>query len=278
MPGLIDTHAHVRDAEELRQALRFGVTTMLDMGTSEALPPAQLFALRAAARVAPDMSDLRAAGYMAIPPGTALPTPTVFEAEQARRFVEARREEGSDYLKIYLAGVRSAQMGIAGLDQPTVTALVETAHTMGMLAVAHVETLDDVHTALSAGIDGLAHVWRRGGGSNEISRRIAERGVFVTATLAIPDGYLRPEARTSLIDDGRFQNVMSESLMAQLRRPVEPRTTGGSAEELRASLDAQVAAVQALGASRTRLLVGTDASRNNIAVHGITMHRELEVL
>jgi len=73
VPGLIDSHAHVRDAEELRQALRFGVTTMLDMGATEVLPPQQLFALRAAARVTPDMSDLRAAGYMASLRGSSRP-------------------------------------------------------------------------------------------------------------------------------------------------------------------------------------------------------------
>src|SRR4029453_4310753 len=38
VPGLIDAHTHVRDAEELRQALRFGVTTMLDMGAPELSP------------------------------------------------------------------------------------------------------------------------------------------------------------------------------------------------------------------------------------------------
>src|SRR5688572_18974672 len=29
VPGLIDAHSHVRDADDLRQALRFGVTTAL---------------------------------------------------------------------------------------------------------------------------------------------------------------------------------------------------------------------------------------------------------
>jgi dihydroorotase-like cyclic amidohydrolase len=106
VPGLIDAHTHVRDAEELRQALRFGVTTMLDMGATEVLPPQQLFALRAAARITTDMSDLRAAGYMAVPPAAGLPTAAVSTVEGAKEFVATRRAEGSDYLKIALTGVR----------------------------------------------------------------------------------------------------------------------------------------------------------------------------
>jgi hypothetical protein len=59
---------------------------------------------------------------------------------------------------------------------------------------------------------------------------------------------------------------------------VNPRTTGDTSEDLRASLDEHIAAARNLYGAGVRLLIGTDASRNNIAVHGITMHRELELL
>jgi imidazolonepropionase-like amidohydrolase len=158
VPGLIDAHTHVRAAEELRQALRFGVTTMLDMGATEALRSEELFALRAAARVTPDMSDLLAAGYIATASGGILPTPSVSTADEAKQFVSRRRAEGSDYLKILLTGVRAATTGVPNLDESRVRALVDAAHSNGMLAVAHVETLDDVQLALSAGVDGFAQV------------------------------------------------------------------------------------------------------------------------
>jgi dihydroorotase-like cyclic amidohydrolase len=38
VPGLVDAHVHVRNADELRQALRLGVTTVLDMGTFALTP------------------------------------------------------------------------------------------------------------------------------------------------------------------------------------------------------------------------------------------------
>lgn len=277
LPGLIDAHTHVREEEELRQAIRFGVTTMLDMGASELLAQTQLFALRAVARTATDMSDLRAAGYMAVPPGATLPTPTVATSEGAKQFVAARHAEGSDYLKIYLAGVRSEQLGVAGLNQATVNALVEAAHASGIIAVAHVETLDDVNMALSAGVDGLAHIWRRGGANVEVARRVAANGVFVSTTLVVPQSYL-PDGRASLLADHRFQGLISERLRAQLNRPGIPRTTGTSLDELRASLAAHVAGVRSLHDAGAKLLVATDASRTITSAHGISVHHELEVL
>jgi len=62
-----------------------------------------------------------------------------------------RRGEGSDYLKIMLNGVRTDIPRITNLDEPQTKALVEAAHANGMLAVAHVESLDDVNIALAAG-------------------------------------------------------------------------------------------------------------------------------
>jgi dihydroorotase-like cyclic amidohydrolase len=41
VPGLIDAHAHVRNLEDLSDALRFGVTTVLDLGASGVTPSQQ---------------------------------------------------------------------------------------------------------------------------------------------------------------------------------------------------------------------------------------------
>ncbi len=217
VPGLIDAHVHIFDSAELRQALRFGVTTVLDMGASQASPQ-ESRAMRAAARVASDMSDIRFAGSVATSPGghgnesKRASAPTISTIEDAKPFVAARRAEGSDYLKIMLNGVRTATLGMPNLDEPRVRALVEAAHAMNLLAVAHVESLDDVTIALSAGIDGIVHVWRRGGANADVVRRTAERGIFVVPVLAIQDGFL-PDGRPSLLADPRFLRVLSNSII-----------------------------------------------------------------
>jgi hypothetical protein len=102
-----------------------------------------------------------------------------------------------------LNGLRSATTGVQNLDEPRVRMLVESAHAAGMVAVAHVETLEDVEVGLSAGVDGLAHVWRRGGANPDMARRLAARNVFVVATLSMPDGFL-PEGRASLLAERRI--------------------------------------------------------------------------
>jgi hypothetical protein len=134
LPGFIDAHVHVPDADDLRQALRFGATTVLDMGAL--VEPKALFSLRSAAAEVSDMADLRLAGFYAnAPRGDAPPDPRsrveippVASVEAAREFVAARRTEGADYVKIVLHGSRGAQTGVPNIDAPRVKALIEAAH------------------------------------------------------------------------------------------------------------------------------------------------------
>jgi imidazolonepropionase-like amidohydrolase len=280
LPGLIDAHAHVRSADDLRQAIRFGVTTVLDMATVR-VSERDLFALRSAANTATDMADVRSTGFPAAAPGAhgteyASVFPTIGTVAEAMAFVAARGAEGSDHLKIMLNGLRNATTGVQNLDGPRVRMLVESAHAAAMVTVAHVETLEDVDVALSAGVDGLAHVWRRGGANLEMARRLAERNVFVVATLSIPDGFL-PEGRARLLADSRFSAFLSSSLKEHLGRSFTSPIPCSEAEA-RANLAGQLAAVQSLHAAGVKLLVGTDASPGNPAAHGISVHRELQLL
>jgi imidazolonepropionase-like amidohydrolase len=271
LPGLIDAHVHVRSADDLRQALSFGVTTTLDMGAT--IEPRALFSLRDTARTATDMADLRTSGFFATAPrGDAPPdprasviVPPVATAEEATQFVTDRRREGADYIKIMLGGVRAAR-GLPNLDEPRVKALVAAAHANQMLAVAHVETLEDVALALSAGIDGLVHVWRQGGANSEMAERVAKQGVFVGATLSIPDGFA-PETRAALVADPRFgaSDRVKRHLTRTFSVPGRP------------NLEGNVAATRSLHQAGARFVVATDASDGNPATFGVAVPRELEL-
>ena len=280
VPGLIDAHAHVRDADDLRQALRFGVTTVLDMATVR-VSERELFNLRSTANVAASMADVRSAGFPATAPGAhgteyTSVFPTVGSVAEAHAFVATRRAQGADYLKVILNGVRSTTGGVQNLDQGRVAALANAAHAERMLAVAHVETLGDVDIALSAGIDGVVHVWRRGGANPQMARRLAERNVFVVPALAVTDGFL-PEGRASLLADQRLLRFVSGEITEQLTRAF-PSAAGTSDDSRRTNLVGALAAVRSLHNAGVRLLVGTDASRSSPAAHGISVHRELELL
>jgi cytosine/adenosine deaminase-related metal-dependent hydrolase len=129
LPGFLDAHTHTQEPAQLQQALRFGVTTVLDMFTGPAIEPA----LRRAAATRVDVADFRSAGILATAPGGhgteyGIPMPTVSRTTDAAAFVRDRKAAGSDYLKIVLNGVRAIRDGIPTLDRPTTERLVRTAH------------------------------------------------------------------------------------------------------------------------------------------------------
>lgn len=108
LPGLIDAHTHTTDTAQLRQALMFGITTELDMGSA----PGLARRMRAAADERDDLADVRVATTGATAPGghpcqlvelgMIEPFPTVAGPDDAEAFVAARVAEGADHLKIFI--------------------------------------------------------------------------------------------------------------------------------------------------------------------------------
>src|SRR5262249_49172049 len=102
LPGLIDSHTHAYGAA-LKQAVMFGVTTELDM-FSDYRTAAQMRKEQAEGK-APDRADLFSAGRLVTAPGGhgteyGLKIPTLTAPGEAQTFVDARIDEGSDYIKI----------------------------------------------------------------------------------------------------------------------------------------------------------------------------------
>jgi hypothetical protein len=101
---------------QLQDALRFGVTTVLDMLTMEGE--------REAAARRTDVSDFRSSGILATVPGGhgteyGIPIPTVSGPEAAASFVADRAAGGANYLKIVLNGVRAATNGNPTMNAAT---------------------------------------------------------------------------------------------------------------------------------------------------------------
>lgn len=264
LPGLVDAHTHVFDGS-LSEALRHGVTTELDMFCL----PRPLARHRQLAAAHDDVADLRSAGVLATAPGghplqllkdltgTLLDPAdvpefdSVTEPAQATAFVEARRAEGSDYLKLVIDDGATHDTDLPAMTRPVARALTAAAHAAGLRVVAHAITAAEAHRALDAGVDGLAHVWADLAPEDPQSRRLAERiraqGAFVVSTL-----------------------VWFETLTAQ--RPPRP---GGCAHP--GDLANAVGALRALHAAGAAILAGTDANPFAPA-HGAALHRELQLL
>lgn len=263
LPGLIDAHTHVFDGS-LAEALRYGVTTELDMFCLPQVLPRQ----RRLAAENDDVADLRSAGTLATAPGghptqllaalsgtvldgvDATAIDYVSDPAHATAFVAARLAEGADYLKIVIddGAVHGADLPV--MTPQTAAALAAAAHGAGLSVIAHAITAAEATIALDAGVDGLAHVWTDLAPDDPASQRLADRirvqGVFVVTTLAYFEAITAQSAQT-----------------ADCARP------GSSANA--------VGALRALRRAGAPLLAGTDATPFAPA-HGAGMHRELHLL
>ncbi|MGO9094952.1 MAG: CIA30 family protein [Bryobacteraceae bacterium] len=183
LPGLIDSHTHVF-GDVLREALKFGVTTELDMFTDYQLAR-RIKAEQAAGRDA-DMADLRSAGTLVTAPhghGTeyGIAIPTITGPQEAQAFVDARIAEGSDYMKI----VYTVPLPVPTISQETLAALVEAAHRRGKLAVVHINSRQGAEDAIAAGVDGLAHLFADRAPAPDFGQVAAAHHIFAIPTLTV---------------------------------------------------------------------------------------------
>lgn len=276
LPGFIDAHGHVRNAADLRDAARFGVTTVLDMLTRvDAVQP--LKAQRSKIEQT-GLADLYTAGSPITSPrglGTqfGIPFPTITPADDVRAFVKARIAEGSDYIKIlYEPGAPL----FTSISRETLAAIVAAAHAEGVMAIAHVSSALGAREAVQSGVDGLAHGFSDTLLDESLAREIVARRVFVIPTLSILAAFQAKPIGPALAADARVAPYLTA---AQTRGLVSP---GPGPEHpmapylVRFKIDVASENVRRMKASGVRMLAGTDAP--NLGAFGVSLHGELELL
>ena len=274
LPGLIDAHVHTFGTT-LNDAVRFGVTTVLDQFTDPALAASKRSARETLERG--DEADLFTAGMLATADGGhgtqfGIPVEPVRGPADAAAWVAARKAEGSDWIKIvYEDG--SPYMDIPSLDPETIGALIAAAHTEGLLAVVHVSKLAHALEAVDLGADGLVHVWGDTVVDEAQAARIAEAGVFVVPTLSVVTAMSGDGIDPELLQDagGAAASSMQRETLANrfpdLPDEARPASRGETA----------IANVRRLHAAGVRLLAGTDAPNPGTGA-GISQHGELQLL
>lgn len=274
MPGFIDAHIHNRGPEALADALRFGVTTVLDMGA----PPPSVAGLRPLRERLDHAAgaDLYSAGNMATSPGGhgtqyGLPIPTLTTPAEAQAWVDARIAEGSDYIKIiYQADWH--QMGFTpSLDRPTMAALIAAAHARGKLAVVHVHSLKAGREAIEDGADGLVHLFADAPADQAFVELARARGAFIIPTMAVIAGVTgRPDA-AALAADPAVAPFLS----------ADQRTGLSGAQVAMPPMLFQwtmaMGSIRALNAGGVDILAGTDVPNPGTAF-GVSVHQEMEHL
>jgi len=271
MPGLIDSHTHTW-GQMLTRALVFGVTTELDMFTDPGFAKA-MRAEQAAPGGAPGRADLFSAGYCATAPGghgTEYPitVPTLTHPEEAQAWVDARIAEGSDYIKIISEDGTAVGRKIPTLDQATLTAVVQAAHLRGKLAVVHISIQEAARQAISAGADGLVHIFADQAPDPAFIRLVAAHEAFVVPTLTVIESTTGTASGKSLVSDLRLKAYLTQDEAGNLQRSFP-----GHGAKLQNAFDA----VRQLRDAGVPILAGTDAP-NPGTTHGASIHRELELL
>jgi imidazolonepropionase-like amidohydrolase len=223
LPGLIELHSHLflhpyneaswddqvlkepvayrtlRAGEQARITLLSGFTTLRDLGTEGAdyadlslqraiedglVPGPRLLvatrAIVATATYGPAPRSLR--------PDVCCTPQGAQEASGVPEVIKAVREQagrGADWIKVYA----DYRWGPDRTAQPTFSeeelkALVDTAHSSGRPVAAHAATAEGMRRAIMAGVDTIEHGY---GGTQEVFKLMAERGVAYLPTLTAPE-------------------------------------------------------------------------------------------
>jgi len=270
LPGLIDAHVHTWGSAR-RDALRFGVTTVIDMFSDHrALAAARV---ERASLAATDRADLWSAGTLATAAGGhgtqyGMAIPTLGGPGDADAWVQARQDEGSDFIKIVREDlhVYSDAQALPTLDAATVAALVQAARRRGLMAVVHASAQEAARESLRDGAHGLAHVFQDSAADPAFVALARERGAFVVPTLTVVAGF--SGQRSALAEDPRVAPWLS----ADQRQTLAGR--GFFTEAKPALLANARESVRRLHAAGVPILAGSDAPNPNTA-HGVSLHEEI---
>lgn len=275
VPGLIDGHVHTYGTT-LSDAVRFGVTTVLDQFSDP-----QLAAAKRSARETldgGDEADMFSAGMLATAAGGhgtqfGVAVETVGGPDEALDWVRARKAEGSDWIKIVHEDGGLAGMDIPTLHRDTIRALIASAHAEELQAVVHVGTLEHALDAIALGADGLAHVWVDELVDERQAARIAETGAFVIPTLSVITASMGGAA----MEDELLEAAGETPLSSMQRQSLAGRFSGGDADAASETAETAIENVRRLHGAGVQLIAGTDAPNPGTA-SGLSLHGELRLL
>jgi imidazolonepropionase-like amidohydrolase len=194
--------------------------------------------------------------------------------EEAVKFIKKQIAGGADYIKIFIEdGSCIGYPGLKVTSDETLLAAVKEAHGLGKMAVAHVTTAEGGQKAISAGVDGLAHLFFDRQPSPDLVAEIASSGSFVIPTLVTISSAFGNNASV-IASDKRVSSRLSRKWLDSLSRSMNVYPQG--------NLNDAYASVMALHNAGVDILAGSDVSEpipilGGLA-HGASLHHELQHL
>jgi len=310
LPGLIDAHVHTSE-DSLKEAIRFGVTTELEMqgGMTKKGRELQLKNKSITADVRSSGMALTAPGghpNELIPKEDGIPSfilkkmakmteeekkvfISAFEERQnedgnkldvttvngAVRFVQQQMENGADYFKIMIEeGTVMNAPGLPIIKTEVLKAAVDEAHKLGKIAIAHILTAEAAKTAVEVGVDGLAHLFiDRPNWTHELIKSIADKGIFVTPCLVLNSSIIGKSA-CHIAHDERVESKLNEDWKMTMCSCFNTFPSGKMEDNFNNVKDLHDAGVD--------ILVGTDVSvpmaHLGGLAHGVSVHHEMQLL
>ena len=247
LPGFIDTHIHIDSRDNCVQAVKYGVTTLIDqMCENTALidslkePDEPIASVRSV--YMPVQSQ---AGPLLV---EALGVDAVFAATQddVRRIIDEQIAKGAFFIKMIL-DVPPITTGM--LSDELIEETVRYAHEKGKKVSAHCTTVEAYKRAAKYGVDILNHVPKDTPLPQDVFKTIKANALVVIPTMVMVEGIIR-----------NFKK----------KRPDCPDDFSFAVDSVRRMHDAGV-----------KILVGTDANHTNAMCylkHGESLHREMELL
>ena len=285
LPGLIDSHVHT-DMIGLRDALKFGVTTELEMMGRWSKKQRKEISERN------DIADLRSPG-MGITPRGGHPTeyidsaasllirlfvrfffPFVKTPKDAVNLINKEVAKGADYIKIFIEdGSCIGFPGLPVLSDDILKAAVDSAHRHNKLAIIHVTTAKATERAIDAGADCLGHLFFDRAGTPELIEKIAQSGVFLIPTLVTLSTAFGNNAKW-LASDERVSARLDKVWLDSLSRSMNTYSQG--------RLEDAYASIRVLRDAGVDILAGSDVSEPMSVLgglaHGASLHHELRLL
>jgi hypothetical protein len=273
LPGFIDGHAHAWSREELERAAVFGVTTEMDMWSSPH------FAASTRREQQRNGAPYRADHLSAINPATVeegypynftprqVERPTLSNPWEAEPFIADLDAAGANHLKIMMEDGHLNGTVLPILTRATIQALTQSAHSHGMLAVAHVTKKELAGYLIEDGIDALVHSFVDQIVDPAFVQLAVSHGIFMVGTLSAEESFVTTDGGASLIADPDLGPYLTDQEKQWLLTPAPP--TGMTPQNLAIAMEN----VRLLHEAGIPILPGTDQ-----ATHGISIHRDFELL
>jgi imidazolonepropionase-like amidohydrolase len=277
LPGLIDSHVHVFPGAAA-DAVRFGVTTVLDMFSAQGPQAAESFRAQRESLARVDAADVWTALYGITPPGgppaallkaMGVSMPTLDSQTDSAAFVAARLSEGSDYIKIFQDDTVVAGRPYEKFAPEQLREIIAAVHAHERRAIVHVSAREQARVALEAGADALAHLFTDTMADESLVALARHRKAHVIATLSVLAGAAGSQDAKALAAHAAVQPWLSQPQAEMLDSEFSQPTP-----EI---LDRVLGSVRSLHAAGVPFLAGTDAPNPSTAF-GPSLHMELQLL